>query len=205
MKAKLILSLGLGLMLVSAASAADERTVLTAQPGSKVKMDGTSTMHDWTVNGVAGGTLELDSKFLADPTKAQPGKISASAEAVVPVRQLKSYMTKMDTVMYQALKQQQFPKIEYRLTELTLKETPKSAEGPFVFDSKGTLAVAGKTNDVAFPVTMTRSNSVIKTVGGCTLKMTDYGVTPPSPAFLPIKTGNEVKLSFEWLTAPKAP
>src|SRR6185369_12673844 len=102
MKATSILLLGLSLMLVSAASAADERTVMVAQPGSKVKMDGTSTMHDWTVNGVIGGTLELDSKFLADPTKAQPGKIPATALAVVPVRQLKSYLTKMDTVMYQA-------------------------------------------------------------------------------------------------------
>jgi len=192
-------------MLVSAASAADERTVMVAQPGSKVKMDGTSTMHDWTVNGVIGGTLELDSKFLADPTKAQPGKIPATALAVVPVRQLKSYLTKMDTVMYQALNQAQYPKIEYVLTELTLKETPKSANGPFNFESKGRLAVSGKTNDVSFPVTMTRSNTTIKTVGAYNLKMTDYGVTPPSPALLPIKTGNEVKLSFDWLTAPKAP
>jgi hypothetical protein len=36
--------------------------------------------------------------------------------------------------------------------------------------------------------------------------MTDYGVEPPAPSILglsPIKTGDDLKLSFEWLTAPK--
>lgn len=206
MKAKFVPLLGLSLVLAASLTAA-EKTAFVGQPGSKMKMDGTSTLHDWTVNGVIGGTLELDSAFLADPTKAKPGVVPASAEALIPVRQLKSYTTKMDTVMYQAMNMTQYPRIEYRLTELTLKETPKSAEGPFVFDSKGKLAVAGKTNDVTFPVTITRTGTTNKTVGSYNLKMTDYGVKPPAPSFLgmsPIKTGDEVKLSFEWVTAPKA-
>jgi len=43
----------------------------------------------------------------------------------------------MDNVMHDALKAQQFPRIQYRLTELVLKETPKAANDPLRFDSKG--------------------------------------------------------------------
>jgi polyisoprenoid-binding protein YceI len=188
---------------LSASAFAQELTKFDARPGSKVKIDGTSTIHDWTVEGgIIGGAMELDSKFVADPTKAQPGNIPAKVGAVIPVRSLKSGKKAMDDIMQAAMKQQQFPRIEYRLTELTLKETPKSADGPYVFDSKGELAVSGVTNKVAFPVTMTRSGKTIKTIGTTSVKMTSFGIQPPAPkiALGLISTGDDVKLAFEWMT-----
>jgi polyisoprenoid-binding protein YceI len=179
-----------------------------AKPGSKVKIDGTSTVHDWTVEGgIIGGVLELDSKFVADPTKAQPGKLPAKVEATIPVRSIKSGKKAMDDIMHASMKQQQFPKIEYRLTELSLKETPKAAEGPYTFDSKGDLAVAGVTNKVSFPVTMTRTGNIVKTSGTTNVKMTSFGIQPPAPkiALGLISTGDDVKITFEWVTgAPEA-
>ena len=82
--------------------------------------------------------------------------------------------------MYQAMKLPQYPRIEYRLSELTLKETPKSANGPFVFESTGNLVVSGVTNKVSFPVTMTRSDKTMKTTGTTSVKMTSFGITPPA-------------------------
>lgn len=174
-----------------------------AQPNSKVKIDGTSTVHDWTVEGgIIGGVMELDSKFVADPTKAQPGPVPAKVEAIIPVRSLKSGKKAMDDIMHAAMKQPRHPRIEYRLTELTLKETPKSADGPFAFDSKGQLSVAGVTNKVSFPVTMTRSGKTVKTTGTTNVKMTSFGIQPPAPkiALGLISTGDDVKLTFEWVT-----
>jgi polyisoprenoid-binding protein YceI len=184
---------------------AQELTKFSAQPGSKVKIEGTSTVHDWTVEGgIIGGVLELDSKFAADPAKAQPGKIPARVEATIPVRSIKSGKKAMDDIMHGAMKQAQHPQIKYRLTELTLKETPKSAEGPFTFDSKGELAVAGVTNKVSFPVTMTRvEKNKMKTTGSTSVKMTGFGIQPPAPkiALGLISTGDDVKITFEWNTA----
>ena len=174
-----------------------------AQPNSKVTIDGTSTVHDWTVQGgIIGGVMELDSKFVADPTKAQPGTLPAKVEATIPVRTLKSGKKAMDDIMHAAMKQPQHPRIEYRLTELTLKETPKSADGPFTFDSKGQLSLAGVTNKVSFPVTMTRSGKTVKTTGTTNVKMTSFGIQPPAPkiALGLITTGDDVKLTFEWNT-----
>jgi polyisoprenoid-binding protein YceI len=191
-----------GTLALAAALYAAEPAKFTSQPGSKVKIDGTSTIHDWTVEGgIIAGAMELDSAFSADPTKAKPGKVDAKVEATIPVRTIKSGKNNMDAVMHGALKQAQHPTIRYRLTELNLKETPKSANGPWLFDSKGELTVAGVTNKVAFPVTMTRTDKTIKTTGSTAVKMTSFGIQPPSPTgtFGIIKTGDDVKLTFDWI------
>jgi polyisoprenoid-binding protein YceI len=207
MKAIRLLLISSTLTLALAASA--QLTRFESQPGggNQVKIDGTSTIHDWTILGaLIAGSLELDSKFVADPTKAQPGKVDAKVEVKIPVRTLKSGKPSMDTVTYQAMDMPKYPSIEYRLSELTLKEAPKSANGPWTFDSKGKLTVHGTTNDISFPVTMTREGKTIKTVGGISLKMTDYNVPPPAPKILgmpTIKTGDEVKLSLTWVTIEK--
>ena len=193
----------LALALTVSLSAAD-LTKFDSQPGSKVKIDGTSNIHDWSVEGgIIAGTMELDAKFAADPGKAAPGKIAAKVETSMPVRSLKSGKTSMDSVMHAAMKQPQFPKIQYRLTELTLKETPKSAEGPILLESKGDLTVAGVTNKVAFPVTMTRAGKSLKASGTANVKMTSFGIQPPSPkiSFGLITTSDDVKITFEWNTS----
>lgn len=190
-------------LLLAAALYAADLTKFTAQPGSKVKIDGTSTVHDWTVEGgIIAGAMELDPAFAADPTKAKPGKVEAKVDATIPVRTIKSGKTSMDSIMHAAMKQPLHPQIKYRLTELTLKETPKSTDAPWEFDSKGELTVAGVTNKVAFPVTMTRTDKTIKTTGTTSVKMTSFGIQPPAPsvALGLIKTGDDVKLTFEWNT-----
>jgi hypothetical protein len=206
MKATSLLALTITLGATLAASA--QMTTFSAQPtGSKMKIDGTSTFKDWSMeSGIIAGTLELDSKFVSDPTKAQPGKVPPKAEDTNPVRALKSTSTGMANVAHQALNQTNFARIQYSLTELTLKEAPKNANGPFTFDSKGKLAIRGKTNDVAFPVTMTRNGNALKTSGTYKLKMSDYGIppiTPNIPLMGFIKTGDEVSLTFDWATQQK--
>jgi len=173
-----------------------------AKPGAttKLRIDGTSSIKDWSVESAAvGGSMEIDSAFLNDPASAKPGKIPAKVETRILVRQLKSGTKAMDDRMYQAMKMQQFPRIEYQLTELTLKETPKSANGPFMFDSTGNLTVAGVTNKVSFPVTITRGDKTLKTAGSASVKMTSFGIEPPG-LILGIKTGDEVKITFDWTT-----
>lgn len=196
------------LLLLARPLAAQTLTRFNAQPaGSRVRLEGTSTVHDWTIEGaLIGGSLELDGGFLADPAKARPGKISAKAQVVIPVRSLKSGKDAMDSVMQQAMRQETHPKIEYHLDELTLRETPKAAEGPFLCDSKGELVIAGVTNKIEMPVTLQRADKArLKISGAITVKMTAYQITPPAPkiALGLISTGDDVKISFDWLTVAK--
>lgn len=192
-------------LVLATGAFAQNLTKFEAKPGTttKLKLDGTSSIHDWSVETAAvGGIIEIDAAFVNDPTSAKPGKIPAKVETTIPVRQLKSGTKAMDDRMYQAFKVQQFPKIQYRLTELTLKETPKSANGPFNFDSTGELTVSGVTNKVSFPVTMTRTDKMLKTTGNTSVKMTSFGITPPALDLLAvsIRTGDDVKVTFDWST-----
>jgi hypothetical protein len=174
-----------------------------AQPGSKVKIEGTSTVHDWVVEGqIIRGFMQLG----FNPQNAanlKPGKVDAKVEASIPVRSLKSGKAAMDAVMHDAMKQKTSPIIEYHLNELVLKESPKSADSPLEFESKGELSVAGVTNKITMPVTMTRAEKIMKTSGTTSLKMTSFGIKPPAPkiALGFISTGDDVKMTFEWVTA----
>ena len=139
--------------------------------------------------------MELDPAFDADlKTPAATPKV----EITIPVRQLKASWGKpMDNNMHEHLKQKDNPAIKYRLLTLT----PKTG-GPSEFDAQGALTVAGVTRTNMMLITMERIDKTkIKVKGATTVKMTDYGIQPPTLSILGIKTGDDVKISFEWATA----
>jgi len=197
-----------------AAEAAGNRFV--AKPGTaKVRIEGTSTIHDWQMEGpLIGGYLEAGPDFPAKPgTEAKPGKVNVKVEAFIPVKSLKSYekdgkpySDKMNEVAWDKLLADKNPRITYRVTELVLKEAPKTKEGAYVFDSSGELVVAGVTNKISMPVNITpMEGGKLHIIGNTKVKMTDFKVDPPSPTLgVLIKTGDEVKLFFDWTVEQKS-
>ena len=205
MKPMNIRTLAAALALLAAACALHAESVTyNAVPGSKLKMDGTSTLHDWTVeSSLIGGVLEWDAAFDAAP---KAGKVpGAKVESLILVRSLKSGKTAMDSVMQDAMKAAEHSKITYKLKELTLVEGPSGANGAMKFYSDGEITVSGVTKPLKMPVTAVRDGDKLKFTGSATLKMTDHGIKPPAPAvgLGLIKTGDEVKITFEWVTAKK--
>lgn len=217
MKTRTFITPTLALLLLAGFSvqAADQMTKYYAKSGSKMRIEGTSTIHDWQVEGtLIGGYLEVSSNFPSEPGQdVKPGKVEAHAEPFIMVRSLKSvekdgkpYSDRMDEVMYEHLKAKENPKIAFHLTELTLKEPAKSNDTPYVFEAKGQLAVSGVTNDVTMPVTiLPLGDKKLKVSGKTTLKMTDFKVEPPNPLGLGIKTGDEIKIIFDWMVAQRNP
>jgi hypothetical protein len=193
-----------GAVLIAAvipAWAADSLTKYSAKIPSKVQIEGTSTIHDWEVtSGTIGGTMELP-----DLKSASPGKVNAKVFVRIPVKTLKSSTgPAMDGIMYEAFKlpNNAYRFIDFRLSELVLKEA-KSPNGPYKFDSTGELTICGVTNKINMPLTIEMVGAQPKASGGFPLKMTSYGITPPAPkAFPAIKTGDDVKITFEALLEP---
>ncbi len=81
---------------------------LGAKPGSKMRLEGTSNIHDWQVEGkLIGGYIEVDQNFPLEPGKeVKPGKVEIKGEVFVPIRSMSSiekdgrpYSTKMDDIM----------------------------------------------------------------------------------------------------------
>ena len=225
MKKHLLISGKITLLLLASLSlqAADQKTIYAARSGSKMRIEGTSNIHDWQVESpFIGGLMEVGPGFPTEPgQEVKPGKVDAKVEAFITVRSLKSlekdgrpYSDSMDGIMWQKLKGSEdevtkkvpYPKIEYRLSELVLKEAPKAKDGAYVFDANGDLALAGVTNKISMPVNITpMADKKLKITGTVTVKMTDFKIDPPAPK-IPmgfIKTGDPVKLIFEWIVAPK--
>ncbi len=203
------------LLAPAALQAADQLTTYNARSGSKMRIEGTSNIHDWQVESpFIGGMMQVGPGFPTQPGQAvTPGKVEAKADVFIQVRSLKSvekdgkpYSDKMDEIMWEHLKEPQYKRIIYQLSEFTLKEAPKTKDAPYVFDAKGNLAVAGVTNKIAMGVTvLPLADNRLEINGTVTLKMTDFKVEPPAPkiALGLIKTGDEVKLIFKWIVGQR--
>ena len=181
-------------------SAADAVRYTPVPNSSKLRIDGTSTIHNWHAEtGVIGGFMEIDATF--PDAKSPPSAIKPNVEVKIPVRSLQSSGGKrMDAVMQEHMKLEQHKTIEYRVLELTPKA---GASGQF--DAKGALTISGVTKTNTMPVTIERVQNTLKVKGTTPLKMTDFGIKPPAPdiGLGLIKTGDDVKLTFEWVTQPK--
>ena len=218
MKRGIILAGWAGLALLAAIPLrAAETTLYSAKSGSKMRIEGTSNVHDWQAESpFIGGFLEAGPDFPQEPDqKINPGKVNGRVEVFVRVKALNSvtkdgkpYENKMDEVMWENLKVEQCPQILYRSSELALKEAPKSKDAPYLLDSKGDLLVAGVTNKVSLPVSvLPLGDKKLKISGSISVKMTDFGIKPIEKDLVvfKIKTGDEVKLSFDWMLWQKPP
>jgi polyisoprenoid-binding protein YceI len=187
------------------------QTRYVTQPrGCSVKIEGTSSMHDWEMEGtLIGGFIEFGAGLQLDPTQTgiagtQGDKTPANAHVIIPVRGIHSKADHMpdvmDHLMQDALKESQFPRIEFTLEDMTFKG-PHAVGQPFDFDITGNLVIAGVTNKVTFPITIECLDAgQLKVNGTAPVKMTDYGITPPAPSFGLglMKTGPDVKIIFDW-------
>jgi polyisoprenoid-binding protein YceI len=197
--------LAVALLMAALPLRAADTVKYVAQPGSEVKIDGTSNIHDWTVKGqIISGFMEVSSAFEKDLKAVTP---APKVDVSIPVRSLKSGNGKMDEVMQEHMNMKQFKTITYQLTSLTLKGEPKAANGPAEYTSTGDLTVSGAKKTIEMPVTIERMDGgKLKVKGSIPIKMTDHQIKPPAPALAMglIKTGDDVKVSIEWIVAKPA-
>jgi polyisoprenoid-binding protein YceI len=182
-----------------------------------VAIQGTSTIHDWEMKGqLIGGFVDFPAGISFDLGQTtlpglKDGNLPASVTARIPTKSVHSEAEikadVMDNLMRDAMRETNFHVIEYHLAELKLRQ-PHAAGQPFVFDSKGELAIGGVTNKVAFPVSIVpldKNKIVISGTNG--LKMTDYKIEPPAPniGLGLMKCGDAVKIIFNWTLIQNAP
>ncbi len=174
------ISLTLLLLTVSAVSVA-QYTYVSSE--SSMVIFGTSNVHDWeeTCENVTG-TLNLDleaSKII---------KVTG-IEMNIPVKGIKSGKGAMDENTYKALKESTHPIITYKIKSYGVTDGKVHLTG--------TLTIAGVSQDVKFPATYVVEGNKIKFKGSCTLKMTDYGIAPPTAVMGTIKCGDDLKFEFD--------
>ncbi|GGX11137.1 YceI family protein [Aquimarina muelleri] len=155
-----------------------------------MKLKGTSTMHDWEMDAI---TATGEARFTFKTTDEKELTSLKSLTFNLIVKDLKSDSKELDKNAYKALKTNEFKDIYYTLSTSTLSPQKES----YLFKTNGKLTVAGVTKDIAMDMhVVVSSNNTIICKGSYKLKMSDYGVEPPSFMMGIMKTGDDTTLDF---------
>lgn len=149
---------------------------------SSILVKGTSTIHDWEMN-VKAPTSSFTLKEDQSLEQLTSGSLTVD---VVSIESDKNIMNKK---AWEALKEKKFPQIKAKL--LQVKQDGNSGT------VKLELTIAGKTKEMADDFQVTTSNGKIEIEGVLNLKMTDFGVEPPTAMMGTIKTGDEIKVAYK--------
>jgi polyisoprenoid-binding protein YceI len=180
---------------------------------SSVRVDGTSTLHDWTVKTPSiSGHIDFSIDLPMDATAQQireaivgNPKIEAAVEIAVDTMKSVQNDKKMDKKMYEALKRDRNPSINYKLTKFELAASARADQEEFEVRTTGDLSIAGATRELQIPMVLTVVDSQhLRISGSLVMKMTDFNVNPPEALLGMIKSGDRIKVAFEWNTARAA-
>jgi polyisoprenoid-binding protein YceI len=158
---------------------------------SDVEVEGTSTLHDWTMKAEdCDGRANF--AITADDLKIE------SLTFEVNVRDLKSGKSGMDSNTYNALEEKKYPKITFKMTEVV--SISKIATDKYKVTVKGELFIAGTKKVTSLTGTVSVNNDeAVKIVASKEIKMTSWNVDPPTAVMGTIKTGDDLKLNFNVL------
>lgn len=161
---------------------------------STMQVDGTSTIHDWTVDVEE---INIDFEFNASALASNPDDNPVSSLTLsAPVEEMESGKGRMNGKMYDALKKDDHPNITFDLSSAEVTEA--ASESSFTLNTTGTLTIAGVSEEINFPVQgSVVEDGVYAFSGSYELNMKDYDVDPPSAMFGTIKSGETVTISFE--------
>jgi len=158
---------------------------------TEITIAGTSNVHDWdekaeAMTGSGGvtwntdGTFNLTSLFIRIECKA----IKSTHGSI------------MDNKTYDALKADKYPSITYKLTT-PLNNIKPSATGTTI-STTGDITIAGVTKTITMQVKITgTSNGLLSFEGTKGLKMSDFGVSPPTAFMGAMKVGDGVVVTFK--------
>lgn len=141
----------------------------------KTVVVGTSTLHNWTMTSENGAFYgNVSGNTIQDVRYSMNGKT------------LKSGKGGMDKDAYKAILADKFPNITFTANSVNIGKGIMT----------GNLTVTNVRKTINIPVNVTK-NGAIYTISGTTkIKMTDYGIKPPSMFFNTLKTGNDLDITI---------
>ena len=156
----------------------------------EVTIDGTSNVRDWKekVGDVTGDMTAI----VNDDGSVELRSIRISMK----VLSIKSDMGRvMDNKTYEALKAAAYPEILFSLT--APMQLVQVRDCPTAVPVKGELALAGVCKPVTMLVkTFDIRQGILSFEGSQRIKLTDYGVKPPSALFGTMRAGPEITIRF---------
>lgn len=155
---------------------------------SNVKVSGKSNLHDWT--------MENDHLVALVAFTFKDGKLDdmSALNLSFKVKELKSKEDLLNSRAYKAMNADKYPTINFKLSSASV--TPLS-NGHFTIKASGKLQIAGTTKDVIiYADAIQNADKTINCLGTEKIKMSEYGIKPPSFMFGALKVVDDVTISF---------
>ncbi|MEQ8237672.1 MAG: YceI family protein [Cyclobacteriaceae bacterium] len=144
---------------------------------SKVTILGTSSIHDWESTV---GEFDFSAKMEGDTLK--------SIEGFLKTKSIESGKSIMNSKTYDALEAESFPKIIFTSDFLVRDGN--------TFEGSGKVQIAGKEKIIPMKVNFDAAKPMVFT-GEVPLRMTDFGIDPPTAMFGTMTTGDEIKIQYK--------
>ena len=187
--------------------------VLVAANGSQLSLEGSSNVKDWRCGGTTlDGRMEVAAPLAqintiidriedGDVARLDPRAASFPQPTFrlrVPVQSLRCGNRQMERDMYRALRSEENPVIEFTFAELVGGVAHDIDEGSYRATIAGTLALAGTQRKVKIPVEATRvARDRFRLRARLPLRMTDFGVRPPTAFFGMVKAKDGLEVQFD--------
>jgi polyisoprenoid-binding protein YceI len=186
---KIFLLVTIAALFIRAANPVINRYLLSKD--YTVTILGTSNLHNW--NETVGTVLGDGSVTWNDDGSFDLNAINLKMQ----VRSIKSDMGSiMNNNTYKALKGETNPEIDFTLN--TPVKSIKAGSIATTISAKGTLTIAGVTKPIDMQVKVSAPNHGYLTFEGSqTVKMSDYGISPPTALLGTLRTGNEITINFK--------
>ena len=157
---------------------------------SKLSVLGTSNVHDWTMTATE---MESQGDFRLNAS-GQLVAVNALSFSMND-KSLKSGHDSMDDRTYNTMKADRFPKVTYQLSNETVTALPGNR---YEIRANGQLSIAGVTRPVTLNVTAAvDAAGTITCTGSEPVKLSDYGINPPTFMLGALKVKNDLNIQFE--------
>ena len=178
------------------------REPLSLQPESKLWINGTSTVRAFQCSAkgfearVQSTTPDAVSAIVAGTKAVQ------SAELVVPAASLDCRNGTMNEHMLKALKAKDNPTITFRIGSYDVAKAGDGIDGTAV----GELTLGGVKKEITVTAHAKQEpGGVLRLTGSHEIRMTEFGLKPPSLMMGTMKVNEKVKVSFDLLLKGEAP
>jgi polyisoprenoid-binding protein YceI len=161
---------------------------LVESPDVSVKVLGSSNVHDWTMTSTV---MESQGEFKIEGSELRG--LSAFGFSVA-FKNLKSGHSSMDSRTYKSVNAPKYPNVTYKLNSATVTTIEKNK---YLIKAKGDLTISGKTQPVTLEVTaVINADNTITCSGSEKIKLTDYGIKPPSFMLGTMKVADDLTIQF---------
>ncbi|OFX84267.1 MAG: hypothetical protein A2W99_00665 [Bacteroidetes bacterium GWF2_33_16] len=187
MKNKLIL---LTAMILIASAVIAQKKYSLDEANSKLTIEGTSSVHDWSMNStIFSGTVLFETEENI-PTSILDIKFSSKADKILSDNSI------MDSKTHKALKAETHPDITFIFKSV---KSYKKLKDAFSGEITGILSIAGKSKNITLSFSgKVHPSGAVNVKGVVPLKMTDFGVNPPTAMLGALKTGDDIKINYDF-------